>query len=142
MPEPIDLDRKQKEYELKEEYDRLCRWRKRWLRKLPITNHCITELDKQLEKHPLLKPSMHRAIKRRAIYVLWLEYEEANAELKRQIQLELRELYLALTREQNSFGELWLRWLDVFEEEEVTNGTRTSRRYVWSPSARLRGCDA
>ena len=135
--------RKQEEYELKEEYDRLCRWRKSWLRKLPITDHRITELDEQLEKHPLLKPSMYLEIKRRAIYVLWLEYEEADAELKRQILLSLRKLYDALpTHEQEKLGELRLRWLDVFEEEEVTNGTRTSRRYVWSPSAKLGGCDA
>jgi hypothetical protein len=139
MDKPIDLaQRKQEEYELKAEYARLCRWRKSWLRTFPITDHRITELDKQLEKHPLLKPSMYLAIKRRAIYVLWLEYEDAGAELKRQILLELRELYLALpAHEQKEFWELWWRWLDTFEEAEVANGTRTSRRYVWSPSARL-----
>jgi hypothetical protein len=81
---------------------------------------------------------MHLAIKRRAIYVLWLEYEEADAELKGQILLGLRELHRALpAHEQKEFWELWWRWLDVFEEQEVANGTRTSRRYVWSPHARL-----
>ena len=80
--------RKQEEYELKEEYDRLCRWRKSWLRAMPITDHRLTELDQQLEHHPFLKPSMYLAIKRRAIYVLWLEYEEADAELNVKFYLE------------------------------------------------------
>ena len=147
MPTDERGQRKQKEYELKEEYDRLCRWRKSWLRKLPITHYRITELDKLLEKHPLLKPSMYLAIKRRAIYLLWLEYEEADAELKRQILLGVRELHHAMsTHEQEQFAELWFRWLDDFEEEEVANGERaeSERRYVWSPSAaaKLRGCDA
>ena len=131
--------RKQEEYELKEEYDRLCRWRKRWLREMRIADWRLTELDKLLEKHPLLKPKMRLEIARRAIYMLWLKYEEADAALKHQIQLELRELYLALTtREQNGFGDLWHRWLDNFEEEEIAAGERSDRKYVWSP----RGYDA
>jgi hypothetical protein len=119
MNQPIALQRKQKEYELKEEYDRLCRWRKSWLRKLPITDHRITELDEQLEKHPLLTSKMELAIKRRAIYVLWLEYEEADAKLKHQILLGLRELYRALpTHEQKEFEDLWLKWLDDFGDDK------------------------
>jgi hypothetical protein len=125
MPE---LSRKRKEYELKEEYDRLCRWRKSWLKALPITDHRITELDSQLEKHPLLKPSMYLAIKQRSIYVLWLEYEEADAELKHQILIGVREMHRAMPRhEQEKLGELWEKWLDVFEEQkqemERANGT-------------------
>jgi len=125
--------------ELEEEYARLCRWRKSWLRTMPIADHRITELDEQLEHHPLLKPQMRLAIARRAIYVLWLKYEEADPALKDAIKVELAKLYLSLTtREQNKLGDLWHRWLDNFEEEEIASGERSDRKYVWSPG----GCDA
>ena len=120
--------------ELEEEYARLCRWRKSWLRRIPIADLSITALDKQLEHHPLLKPKMRWEIKKRSIYLLWLKYMDADPALKQEIKVELRVLYEALTiREQNQLGDLWHRWLDTFEEEEVASGERKDRKYVWSP---------
>jgi hypothetical protein len=121
---------------LKEDYDRLCRWREALCESVAITSRHITEIDRLLIEHPLLKPSMDMAIKSRTIRALWLEYEdeETSAQHKRQILLSLRDCYQALPEHyREEFAELWWRWLDVFEEQEVANGTRTSRRYVWSP---------
>ena len=61
------------------------------------------------------------------IRLLWLKYQDANVPLKHAIQLTLRELHRAMpTHQQEGFGELWWRWLDVFEEEEIA-GWRESR---------------
>jgi hypothetical protein len=147
MTEPIDLaecrQRKQEEQEfLREEYARLCRHRHILMERLPIMNRHIGEIDLLLLDHPLIDDAMRVEIIRRTIYVLWVEYGEADAERKREILLSLREHYRALPGHyREEFWQLWWRWLDEFEEEEVANGTRTSRRYVWSPSARLGGCD-
>jgi hypothetical protein len=34
------------------------------------------------------------------------------------------------------FTDLWWRWLDIFEEEEIANGERSisDRNYVWNPA--------
>ena len=138
MPEPIDL----KSHQLKDDYKQLVRRRRALERFAPIDSRPLTEIDKLLEKHPLLKPKMELAIRSRAIYMLWLAYADANAILKHEILLSLRECYRALSRhDQEELWQLWWRWLDHFEEEEVANGTRTTRHYVWTPSARLGGCD-
>src|SRR5262249_1783905 len=84
---------------------------------------------------------------RQLIRLLWLKYQDADVPLRHKILLTLRELYRAMpTHQQEEFAELWWRWLDNFEEEEVAAGERdeSDRRYVWSPSAaaKLRGCDA
>jgi hypothetical protein len=121
---------------LKEDYDRLCRWREALCESVTIASRHLTEIDRLLIEHPLLKPSMELAIKARTIRALWLEYgdEETSAQHKRQILLSLRDCYRALPEHyQEEFAELWWRWLDQFEEEEVANGERTTRRYVWSP---------
>jgi beta-lactamase superfamily II metal-dependent hydrolase len=111
--------------------------------RLPIMNRHIDEIDLLLLTHPLLDNSTGVEIIKRDIRVLWIEYEEADAERKRQILHSLKKHHRALPRHyQEELWQLWWRWLDVFEEEEVANGTRTSRRYVWSPSARLGGCNA
>jgi hypothetical protein len=133
MPDPVVLD----------DYNQLVRRRKALERYAPIDSRPLTEIDKLLEKHPLLKPKMELAIRSRAIYVLWLAYADANAILKQEILLSLRECYRALSRhDQEELWQLWWRWLDQFAEEEVANGTRTTRRYVWTPSASLGGSDA
>lgn len=97
-----------------------------------------------LSEHPLLEPSMELAIKSRAIYVLWIEYGEADAKRKREILLSLRDHYHALPQHyQEELWQLWWRWLDDFEEEEVASGERadSGRSYVWNPyvSKILRG---
>jgi hypothetical protein len=136
---PIDLKSRQ----LKDDYKQLVRRRRALERFAPIDSRPLTEIDKLLEKHPLLKPKMELAIRSRAIYMLWLAYADAVALLKHEILLSLRECYRALsTHDQEELWQLWWRWLDHFEEEEVANGTRTTRRYVWSPYASLGGCDA
>ena len=137
MPEPIDLESRQ----LKDDYKQLVRRRRALERFAPIDSRPLTEIDKLLEKHPLLKPKMELAIRSRAIYMLWLAYADADALLKHEILLSLRECYRTLsTHDQEELWQLWWRWLDHFEEEEVANGTRTTRRYVWSPYASLGGC--
>ena len=79
------------------------------------------------------------------IRLLWLKYQDADVPLRHAIQLTLRELHRALPQPEE-FAELWWRWLDNFEEEEVAAGERaeSDRCYVWSPyaAARLRGGDA
>jgi len=138
MPEPIDL----KSHQLKDDYKQLVRRRRALERFAPIDSRPLTEIDKLLERHPLLKPKMELAIRSRSIYMLWLAYADADALLKHEILLSLRECYRALPRhDQEELWQLWWRWLDHFEEEEVANGTRTTRHYVWTPSARLGGCD-
>jgi hypothetical protein len=138
MPEPIDL----KSHQLKDDYKQLVRRRRALERFAPIDSRPLTEIDKLLEKHPLLKPKMELAIRSRAIYMLWLAYADANAILKHEILLSLRECYRALSRhDQEELWQLWWRWLDHFEEEEEANGTRTTRKYVWTPSVRLGDCD-
>ena len=138
MPEPIDL----KSHQLKDDYKQLVRRRRALERFAPIDSRPLTEIDKLLEKHPLLKPKMELAIRTRAIYMLWLAYADADALLKHEILLSLRECYRALSKhDQEELWQLWWRWLDQFEEEEVANGTRTNRRYVWSPYASLGGGD-
>jgi hypothetical protein len=139
MPQPIDLAEAR---ELKDDYDQLCRRRRALERFAPVDSRPLTEIDKQLAEHPLLKPKMELAIRTRAIYMLWLAYFDADALLKHEILLSLRECYRALSKhDQEELWRLWWRWLDVFEEEEVANGTRTTRRYVWSPYASLGGGD-
>jgi len=147
MPDDvIDLyecrQRKQEEQEfLKEEYARLCRHRHILMECLPIMNRHIGEIDHLLLDHLLLDDVMRFEIIRRDIYVLWVEYGDADAERRRQILRSLKKDYSTLPRHyREEFWELWWRWLDVFDEEEVANGTRTSPRYVWSPSARLEMC--
>jgi hypothetical protein len=136
----VDLNecRRQKK-ELQDDYDRLVRWRASLEEAVPVANRHLDEIDKMLSEHPLLEPNMEMAIKSRAIYVLWLEYGEADALRKREILLSLRKIYRALPEHyQIEFCELWWRWLDDFEEEEIANGTRadSSRKYVWTPAAR------
>ena len=136
--EIVDLDecRRQKHW-LKDDYDRLCRWREALEQSVPIASRHLTEIDKLLEWHPLCEPLMYLAIKARAIYVLWLEYGEADPQRKREILISLREQYRALPQRcQEGLWRLWWIWLDEFEEEEVANGTRanSSRSYVWTPS--------
>jgi len=79
------------------------------------------------------------------IRLLWLKYQDADVPLRRAIQLILRELHRALPQPEE-FGELWWRWLDNFEEEEIVAGERaeSERHYVWTPdaAAKLRGGDA
>jgi hypothetical protein len=144
MPELVDLsEARQRKRDLSEEYARLCRHRHILMDRLPIMNRHIDEIDLLLLTHPLLDNSTGVEIIKRDIRVLWIEYEEADAERKRQILHSLKKHHRALPRHyQEELWQLWWRWLDVFEEEEVANGTRTSRRYVWSPSARLGGCNA
>jgi hypothetical protein len=138
MHEPIDLQ----SLLLKDDYKQLVRRRRALERFAKIRSRPLTEIDKQLENHPLLKPKMELAIRSRSIYMLWLAYADADARLKREILLRLRECYRALsTRDREELWQLWWRWLDQFEEEEVANGTRTTRRYVWSPYASVGGCD-
>jgi hypothetical protein len=123
----------------KREYDRLCRCRRVLERSVHDNRRDLDEIDRLLAENPFLQPSMDLAIKKRAIYVLWLEYGEADALRKREILLSLRETYRALPEHyQIEFCELWWRWLDDFEEEEIANGTRadSSRKYVWTPAAR------
>jgi hypothetical protein len=125
--------------ELQDDYDRLVRWRASLEEAVPVANRHLDEIDKMLSEHPLLEPNMEMAIKSRAIYVLWLEYSEADALRKREILLSLHKIYRALPEHyQIEFCELWWRWLDDFEEEEIANGTRadSSRKYVWTPAAR------
>jgi len=150
MPKPISLAEARRELlkddykqrELKDDYNQLVRRRRALERFAPVDSRPLTEIDKQLAEHPLLKPKMELAIRTRSIYMLWLAYHEADALLKREILLSLRECYRALSKhDQEELWQLWYRWLDVFEEEEVANGTRTTRRYVWSPYASLGGGD-
>ena len=141
MPEPIDLA------DARRNYDQLVRRRKALEHFAPVDSRPLTEIDKQLAEHPLLKPKMEFAIRWRSIYLLWLKYQDAHVPLRHAILLTLRELHRAMpTHYQEEFGELWWRWLDNFEEEEVASGERaeSDRRYVWTPSAaaKLRGCDA
>ena len=138
MHEPIDLQ----SLLLKDDYKQLVRRRRALERFAKIRSRPLTEIDKQLENHPLLKPKMELAIRSRSIYMLWLAYADADARLKHEILLRLRECYRALsTHDKEELWQLWWRWLDQFEEEEVANGTRTTRRYVWSPYASVGGCD-
>jgi hypothetical protein len=149
MPKPIDLAEARRELkddykqrELKEDYNHLVRRRRALERFAPVDSRPLTEIDKQLAEHPLLKPKMELAIRSRSIYMLWLAYADADAQLKHEILLSLRECYRALSKhDQEELWQLWWRWLDHFEEEEVANGTRTTRRYVWSPYASLEECD-
>jgi hypothetical protein len=121
------------------DYDRLVRWREALEQSVLADSRHLTAIDKMLAEHPLLEPEMLLTIKKRAVFVLWLEYAEADVSRKREILLSLRETYRALPgyyREE--LWQEWWRWLDEFEEEEVKNGERThsSRSYVWSPSAK------
>ena len=84
---------------------------------------------------------------RQLIRLLWLKYQDAGVPLKHAILLTVRELFCALSaHDQNEFGDLWWRWLDNFEEEEVATGemAESDRCYVWTPSAaaKLRGSNA
>jgi hypothetical protein len=138
MPKPIDLA----EARLRDDYNQLVRRRKALERFAPVDSRPLTEIDKQLAEHPLLKPKMELAIRSRSIYMLWLAYADADAQLKHEILLSLRECYRALSKhDQEELWQLWWRWLDHFEEEEVASGERTERRYVWSPYASLGGGD-
>ena len=135
----LDLNEvRRKKKELQDDYDRLVRWRAALEQNVTVDSRHLTEMDKLLSEHPLLKPEMELAIKSRAIYVLWLEYGEADDQRKREILLTLREKYLALpTHYQEELWQQWWKWLDDFEEEEVKNGTRadSDRSYIWTPSA-------
>src|SRR5262249_25328987 len=102
-------------------------------------------LDRSLDRVDLAQRRNSETDKQ-LIRLLWLKYQDADVPLKHAIQLTLRELHRAMpTHEQEEFAELWWRWLDNFEEEEIATGERaeSERRYVWSPdaAARLRGCD-
>jgi hypothetical protein len=134
---------RQRKKELQDDYNLLVRRRKALERFAPIDSRPLTEIDKRLEEHPLLKPEMEYAIRHRAIYLLWLKYEEADALLKREILLSLRELHRALPQPEE-FADLWWRWLDEFEEEEIASGERTigDRKYVWSPDVAKALCHA
>ena len=146
MPKPINLAEARRELlkdeQLKDDYNQLVGRRRALERSVPVNSRPLTEIDKQLAEHPLLKPKMELAIRTRSIYMLWLRYHDADALLKREILLSLRECYRALSKhDQEELWQLWWRWLDHFEEEEVANGERTTRRYVWSPYASLGGGD-
>jgi len=106
MHEPIDLQ----SLLLKDDYKQLVRRRRALERFAKIRSRPLTEIDKQLERHPLLKPKMELAIRSRSIYMLWLAYADADARLKREILLRLRECYRALsTRDQEELWQLWWR---------------------------------
>jgi|SRR5215469_15444827 len=131
MPEPTE-----EEEFLREEYARLCRHRRIFMETLPIMNRHISEMDRLLLQHPFIDDAMSVEISRRTVFVLWVEYGEADAPRKHEILLTLREIYRWMPKHvQEDFWELWWRWLDVFGEEEGT------RDYVWSPgpSRKLRG---
>ena len=114
MPKPISLAEARRELlkddykqrELKDDYNQLVRRRRALERFAPVDSRPLTEIDKQLAEHPLLKPKMELAIRTRSIYMLWLAYHEADALLKREILLSLRECYRALSKhdQEGSFG--------------------------------------
>ena len=149
MPKPINLTEARRELlrdeQLKDDYNLLVRRRRALERFATVHSRPLTEIDKRLAEHPLLKPKMELAIRSRSIYMLWLAYADADASLKHEILLTLRQCYRALSKhDQEELWQMWWRWLDNFEEEEIASGERAegSRKYVWSPHARLGGCDA
>jgi hypothetical protein len=66
----------------------------------------------------------------RSMYSMWIEYEEADAERKRQILVSLRDAYLALPEcDQETLHEIWWRWLKRLEREgKITVRDYTVRR--------------
>jgi hypothetical protein len=119
----IDVAKWQRKQELKEDYDRLVRWREALEQSVTIDSRHLTEIDKLLAEHQLLTPKMEFAIRRRAIYLLWLTYREADPRLKREILLILRELHDALPQSDEYADSFW-RWLEEFQEEEAANGEK------------------
>src|SRR6516165_11433988 len=102
MPKPINLAEARRELlkdeQLKDDYNQLVGRRRALERSVPVNSRPLTEIDKQLAEHPLLKPKMELAIRTRAIYMLWLAYFDADAQLKHEILISLRECYRALSK--------------------------------------------
>jgi hypothetical protein len=141
----VDLNKCRRK--LQDDYDRLVRWRWSLEQARTIDHRNLTEIDALLTEHPLLDDAMNLKIKSRAIRVLWMEYSgcfddwgrfiQAGPQRKREILLSLREQFLALPQHyRDELWQEWFRWLDEFEEEEIAEGTRTEREYVWSPEVR------